>query len=220
MIYYYLEKKEPHENTFRYFRSELHINLLGDIQIDRVWGRLGASENFKAEIFPTLSEATDAFYAVRAIRLQRGYQSIEEAGFKREVRGMLPRAKYNLLNMEIASVVPGSVQLNHFRKNALRQDVVYLGDLVQLHDCDVAELLTAKNNKYYEAVGKPAHGSARLAVSMAEIRSILISLGLQLNSSIPGWIRPREITGSVHAKACVDQQQSDNVLLLDHFFRA
>lgn len=220
MIYYYLEKQQPDGNTFRYFRSELHTNMFGDIQIDRVWGRLGATENFRAEIYTKLSDANEAFFAIRAIRLQRGYQVVDESEFRQSIRAMIPRSKYGLLNIEIASFVPCRVHFKHFRKNALRHGVEYLGDLVQLHESDVVSMLSSRSNKRYDALTSSRSNDPRLIKYLGEIKKLLNSHGLQLNANIPGWERPSPFCLNAAGTGEVRRHSGSNILRLDDLFGA
>ena len=69
----FLERRQPEDNLFRFYRLELDRDLFGAWCVTRNWGRIGTRGQSRLLSFATRAEARSALQGIEAAKRRRGY---------------------------------------------------------------------------------------------------------------------------------------------------
>ncbi|WP_068298543.1 WGR domain-containing protein [Pararhodobacter sp. CCB-MM2] len=68
-----LERRDPTENVFRYYRLEVERDLFGTWCLIRCWGRIGTMGQSKIQAFDSRERAEALCHRIAARKRKRGY---------------------------------------------------------------------------------------------------------------------------------------------------
>jgi predicted DNA-binding WGR domain protein len=71
----YLERREPEDNTHRFYEIEATLDLFDVWCVTRSWGRIGTHGQSLIRSFDCTRTVESEIIALQRIKLQRGYQA-------------------------------------------------------------------------------------------------------------------------------------------------
>ncbi|PTS88471.1 hypothetical protein DBR17_04465 [Sphingomonas sp. HMWF008] len=178
----YLERVDSAENCLRFYRFELFQNLFNDWQLDRSWGRIGRSGHVSSTIHHDADDAVNCAHSILAQKVSRGYEVKSLDWARSNLAGLLPRTERNVLNMKLCAFFAGHQIFQNMALRMYEQNLLYVGELIQLASEDVA-LFLPRAGSTHQFFGK-------LATRMAQLDRLLADCNLALGSRNNGWCRP------------------------------
>jgi len=69
-----VERIEPEQNMYRFYRLRTQADLFGGVTLFREWGRIGTSGRQKTDSYDDAGQATNALLALVRTKKRRGYR--------------------------------------------------------------------------------------------------------------------------------------------------
>lgn len=180
----YLEREDIDLDEHRYYICEVAMNLFQEVQLDRRWGRVGGGQKRLSETYPDIESALNALSKIQYKREKRGYQTIScDIPSEKPIR-MIPKRYYPYLSLKIDQIIESDNTLRALMKALRHQEIVYVGDLVQLTPREIFAKKCSQHTSLSEM-----RNSTQALIKKLELN--LKKYGLHLNSSVTGWQRPQ-----------------------------
>lgn len=214
MYYMFFQRIRDERNEKRFYSCSLQENLLGELVIERRWGRLGSPGNKLTNVYASLDEALNSLFSIRAVRLRKQYEEIEFKSDLVRPKVLIPKSKRFLLDLEIQKVFPNDRKFSFINKRTSEFDISYVGDLVAMEERELAVILSRYTNMCYDAVPNSNTDDTSVYQRLCDVKTELYALGLALNSDTGSWKRP--IPSGVPFKLVQERTETvlDNVVYL------
>lgn len=177
----YMERLADSERCF--YDCELVVDLFGKLKLTRRWGRVYGAKQQRSECFPSIEQALFAIETVRRVSVLRGYIVEKRTVPSVPYVSLIPRRRYGYLSVKICELFKDSKILFKVGLKGAKYGVLYVGDLVQLSEREMAYLLYDERTSLMDL-------SRIAAKDLSQISRDLARFGLSLSARIPGWKRP------------------------------
>ena len=204
----YLERQNFEKNEHRFYACDVTINLFNKFELNRRWGRIGGEEKKISEICQNLNSAIMSLLWLQYVKENRGYKPVNSFIPDSPVINMIPYRFYPYLSLKPAQLIEGDRSLHDLVRKLGTQGVIYVGDLVQLSEREVLKRICSANSQI-------SNSGAGAPNSIHKLKTCLSKFGLNLNSSVPGWVRPKNHYQSLHHHPTMSLALKPTLTLLD-----
>jgi predicted DNA-binding WGR domain protein len=182
-MYAHLECVDPSENCLRFYKLSAFENMFGDWQLDREWGRIGRQGTIGSTLHGDRLETALCAHGILALKVRGGYQVTEIDWGPSNVIGLIPRREGAIFNLKLCAFFVGRPKLQSMALRMYSNDILYVGELVQLQHEVVAQFFGSRKGTTAAFFDGVSDQHRELIESLAECN-------LQLAANVRGWKRP------------------------------